>query len=338
MSSRFQPKSCSFPLASALLLAGLCSSASAVTTSVSVSTIPVGYLKSTFNSGTTAAFGLPLDDTSALPVGIRAGRIESFTATTITQSAGGWTGNLANPAAPWAVRLTSGAAAGKMFDVSSNSTTTLTLNGATLSTAGVAIGDTFELVSLDTLGTLFGAGTFQGGTSSANADVVQLRSGATWIAFFYDTSLGFWHRTSGVATNSDNTIIRPGSGLMLTRRGATLTLTFTGRVLGTTFRMPVNNASTTGLTTGYPMDTTLGGLGLQNLLTGWRSGTSTSTADSIGLYNGTAWVPYVFNGANWQTTTGINSDAAALPAGGMLLIQRPGSTPGTTDLVRNQPY
>ena len=96
-------------------------------------------------------FSLPLDDTSATPIGQRAAKIESFTATTITRSAGGWTGNLASPAAPWAVRLTSGAAAGKLYDISANTATTLTLSGATLTTLGVATGDSFELVALDNL-------------------------------------------------------------------------------------------------------------------------------------------------------------------------------------------
>ena len=303
-----------------------------------VTTVPLGYLKATLPTGATTAFGLPLDGLGATPIGLRAAKIETLTATTLTQSLRAWTGNLANPAAPWALRLTSGAAAGKLLDLAANTTTSLTVTGADLLALGVVPGDTFELVPLDTLGTLFGAGTFQGGTSSANADVVQLRSGTAWLAFYYDTTLGFWRRTSGTATNANNVVLRPGAALLVLRRAASLTLTFPGRVLGTAFRTPVNNAGTTGTTTGFPTDTTLAGLALQTRLPGWRAGTATATADSVGLYSGTAWVPYLYNGSNWQTAAGVNADALSLPAGTVLLLQRPGATAGTTDLTYNKPY
>jgi hypothetical protein len=315
-------------------LGGVATSAAA---STSVATVPVGYLKYEIpGGGVTSTVGIPLDDTSAPPAGIRTGVIESFTSNTIGQSTGGWTANLASASAPWMVRLTSGPSAGKMLDITSNTGTTLTVVGANLTTLGLTAGvDTFELVPMDTLWSVLGSDTVQGGPSAAVADVVQVRSGTAWLAFYYDTGLGFWRRTSGAATNSNNTIVRPGSGMLILRRGGAQTLTFAGRVLGTTFRMPVNNASTTGLTTGFPTDTTLAGLSLQNLLAGWRSGTTTAAADSIGLHNGTTWVPYVYNGSNWQTPAGANSDSVSVPAGTVLLIQRPGSTPGTTDLVRS---
>ncbi|HEU5080965.1 MAG TPA: pectinesterase family protein [Opitutaceae bacterium] len=303
-----------------------------------VSTVPVGFMNFTFSTGSTTAFGLPLDDTSPTPIGLRNGRIESLTATKLTNSAGHWTGNLANPAAPWAVRLTSGAAAGRLLDIASNTATTLTVSNASLVGLGVVTGDTFELVPLDTLGTLFGSTALQGGTSSANADVVQVRSGTAWLPYYYNTSLGYWRRTTGPATNANNTVLRPGSAMMLTRRGSSVTLTFVGRVLGTTYRTPIANGSTTAITTGFPLDTTLGGLHLQTLLSGWRSGTATNKADSINLYNGSTWVPYLFNGSYWQTASGTNSDAVALPAGSVLLIQRPSSAAGTTDLVYAKPY
>lgn len=301
-------------------------------------TTPVGYVNQPLAAGTSCAFGILLDDTAAAPVGLRAGKIESFNASTLTNNAAGWTGSLAVPSAPWAVRLASGAAAGKLLDVTANTSTTLTVSGANLTTLGVAIGDSFELVPLDTLGSLFGPAPLDGGTSAATADVVQLRSGAAWVAFYYDTNFGHWRRTTGAPVNSDDTVIRPGSAMMVVRRGGSTTLTLVGRVLGTTYRTPINNASTTAISAGFPMATTLGDFGLQNLLSGWRSGTTTSTADSIGLYNGSAWVPYVYNGAHWQTTGGASSDAVAIPAGAAILIQRPGSAAGTTDLIRAKTY
>jgi hypothetical protein len=318
--------------ASLALLAGFTSSAWAVTT---VATVPVGYLKlDVAGGGATTPVGIALDDLSAPPAGIRAGRIESFTSNSLADSQGGWSTNLATASAPWTVRITSGPAAGKTLDLTGNTMTTLSVSGVDLTSLGLTAGvDTFELVPLDTLWTLLGSDTVQGGTSAATADNVQVRSGASWLAYYFDTNLGYWRRTIGPATNSNNVVIRPGTGIQIVRRSAALSLTFTGRVPATAFRMAINNASTTALHTGFPTDTTLGALAVQTLLPGWRNGT-----DLLGLSNSS--VGYVFNGSFWQPASGpaTNSDALAIPAGSLLIIQRPGATSGTTDLIRPLPY
>jgi uncharacterized protein (TIGR02597 family) len=306
----------------------------------SVATVPVGYMKVEAPTGVLTPFGVPLDDTSAPAAGIRAGKIESFTANTIGNAAGGWTSNLGAPTAPWLVRITSGPSAGKTLDILSNTPTTLTVSGADVTTLGLTAGtDTFELVPMDTLWTLFG-NTLQGGVSAGTADNVQVRSGTSWFAYFYDTNLGYWRRTIGPATNANNVVIRPQSGVQILRRGAPLTLTFAGRVLATPFRAPINNASTTVIHPGFPTDTTLGSLAVQTLLPGWRSGTNPTNTDLVGVHNGSAWVLYFYNGAFWQPFAGpaTNSDAVAIPTGGLVTIQRPGATAGTTDLVRPIPY
>jgi hypothetical protein len=314
------------------------SSASAAT---SVASVPMGYLKYELDGGATTPLGIPLDDTSAPPAGIRAGRIDSYTANTISASGGGWTSNLASATAPWLVRLTSGPAAGKLLDITANTTTTLTVNGANLTTLGLTAGtDTFELVPMDTLWSLLGSDTVQGGTSAATADNVQVRSGTSWLVYFYDTNLGYWRRTIGPATNSNNVKIRPESGVQILRRGSDLTLTFSGRVPATPFRAAINNASTTVIHAGFPTDTTLGGLAVQTLLAGWRSNAAPASADQVALHNGTAWVTYFHNGSFWQPVSGaaVDSGGLAIPAGALLTLQRPGGSAGTTDLVRLLPY
>jgi uncharacterized protein (TIGR02597 family) len=317
-------------------LAGFSSAAAAT----SIATVPVGYLKVEAPTGATTSFGVPLDDTSPPATGIRAGKIESFTANTIGNANGGWTGNLGAPTAPWLVRITSGPSAGKTLEITANTATTLTVGGADLTTLGLTAGtDTFELVPMDTLWSLFG-NTLQGGVSAALADNVHVRSGTSWLAYFYDTNLGYWRRTIGPATNSNNVLIRPQSGVQLLRRGPTLTLTFAGRVLATPFRAPIVNGSTTVIHAGFPTDTTLGDLAVQTLLAGWRSGSNPSTTDTLALYNGSTWVNYVHNGTNWQPFAGpaSNSDGVAIPAGALMNIQRLGLPAGTTDLVRPIPY
>jgi len=310
---------------------------------ITLNTVPVGWLKATLAAGTpampkTSLIGIPLDAVSLPPAGIRAGLIESFTANTLTQSAGGWTSNLAHPAAPWLLRLTSGPATGKLLDITATTATTITISGADLTTLGLTAGaDTFELIPVDTLGSLFGSTTLLGGTSASRADNVLVRSGTSWLAYYYDTHLGFWRRTIGSATNSNNVLIRPATGVQVVRRGPALTLTLTGRAPATAFRTSVNNANSTVLHSGFPTDTTLGALALQTLLPGWRTGTAGDTAL---LFSGTTWVGYFHNGSNWQPTIGpaVNSDAQAIPAGALLTIQRPGSSSGSTNLTRLLPY
>jgi hypothetical protein len=324
-------------LASLTSLAGL--SAFAAT---SVATVPVGYMKIDVPTGVVTPVGIPLEDTTAPLSGIRTGIIESAAGTTLTNAGGGWTSPLSSPSAPWLLRITSGAAAGKVYEIASNTATSITVSGGPyLSDIGLVAGvDTFELVPLDTLWTLLGSDTVQGGTSAATADNVQVRSGASWLAYFFDTNLGYWRRTLGPATNSNNVVVRPGSGLQILRRGAPLTLTFAGQVGATPFRVNVNNSSTTAIHTGFPVDTTLGALGVQHLLSGWRSGPSAAGSDLVALHNGTAWVNYFYNGVNWQPATGAaaNSDAVAISGDDVITIQRPGATPGTSELIRAIPY
>jgi hypothetical protein len=239
------------------------------------------------------------------------------------------------------VRITSGPSAGKLLDITANTATTLTVSGANLTTLGLVAGkDTVELVSMDTLFSLFGSDTLLGGTSVSTADTVQVRNGATWAAFYYDTNLGFWRRTLGPVVNSNNVLIRPSSGVQIIRRGPAFTLTVTGRVPWTTFRTPILNASGTVIHSGFPTDTTLGALALQTRLTGWRSAATSAEADVVTLFNGTSWIGYFHNGSHWQPVSGAatNSNAVAIPAGALLTIQRPGATAGTTDLVRLLPY
>jgi type II secretory pathway pseudopilin PulG len=93
------------------------------------------------------------------PAGVRAGRIDSFTGSTFSSASAGWTSNLANPAAPWRVRITSGRSNGQLMKISANTATTLTFTEpdpfdppnerpVNLSSLGLVAGmDTFELAN-----------------------------------------------------------------------------------------------------------------------------------------------------------------------------------------------
>lgn len=309
-------------------------------------TVPIGYMRIPLAGGTLGApalsvLSIPMDDPTPPPIGVRAGRIDAFTADSLICNAGGWTSNLANPTAPWMVRITRGAGAGKTAEIAANTATTLTLRGVTVTSLGVAAGvDTFELVPVDTLWSLFGADILTGGASAAAADQVQVRSGATWLAYYFDTTLGFWRRTIGPATNANNVRIAPQSGVQVLRRGPALSLTFTGRAPSLPYVVSVNNSSGTVIHTGFPVDTTLGALALHTLLPGWRSTALASTADVVSLFEGGTWTNFFHNGSQWRPVSGAAADSAArpIPAGTLIMIQRPGTATGTTDLKRPLPY
>ena len=164
-------------------------------------TVPVGALSVTINAGSVAAptntsFAIPLLDTP-LATGAGVARISSLTSTTITATGAGWTaGALATAAFPYAFRITSGAAIGSTFTITANTIDTLTTTGVDFTTLGLvtgASGDSFRLIPVDTLSTLFGSTTLLGGTTATDADIVTLSS-SSQLSYYYNSSLGRWVR------------------------------------------------------------------------------------------------------------------------------------------------
>ena len=278
-----------------------------------------------------------------LAIGAGVARISSLTSTTITATGAGWTdGALATAAFPYAFRITSGAAAGATFGISANTTDTLTTSGVDLTALGVLTGvsgDTFRLVPIDTLNTLFGSNTLLGGTSAAQADIVTLSSNSQ-SSYYYNTTLGRWVRTTGPTTDRGNILILLDSAITIARKSTALTLRFTGRVPDVRFSLEVPNAGTTYTHTGFPTDVTLGVLSLQTALPGWVSASSASNADILSVDIGAVSSAYFHNGTNWQRTTGpsTNRDSIIIAAGIPIIIFKRGSASGTSTLNRNLPY
>lgn len=313
----------------------------------SATSFPMGGLTVTINAGTVAApvstsFALPLYD-PPLAVGAGVGRIASLTATTLTCTGAGWTsGALATAAFPYAFRITSGNAAGATFYVTANTADTLTTSNVDLSTLGIATGasgDTFRLIPVDTLNTLFGSNTLLGGTSPTDADIVYVGSNAQ-SAYYYNTSLSRWVRTTGPTTDRGNIPIPLDSGLLVTRKSTALTLRFTGRVPEVRFSLTVANSGTTYTHTGFPTDVTLGALSLQTALPGWTSGAAAASADILTVGLTAAASSYFYNGTNWQRTTGpaTNRDSIVITAGTPIMIFKRGVASGTSSFTRALPY
>jgi hypothetical protein len=253
----------------------------------------------------------------------------------------GWTDSaLATAAFPYAFRITSGTAIGSTFTITANTTDTLTTTGVDFTTLGLvtgASGDSFRLIPVDTLNTLFGSTTLLGGTSSTDADIVTLSS-TSQSSYYYNSTLGRWVRTIGPTTDRGNTIIAVDSAVTVTRKSSAMTLRFTGRVPDVRFSLVVANAGNTYTHTGFPTDVTLGVLSLQTALSGWVS--SASTADILWVDIGGGSAAYFHNGSNWQRTIGpaTNRDSVNILAGTPIIIFKRGTASGSSLLIRNLPY
>ena len=310
-------------------------------------TVPVGALSFTINAGSVAvpantSFAIPLLDTP-LATGAGVARISSLTSTTITATGAGWTaGALATAAFPYAFRITTGAAAGATFAITDNTTDTLTTTAVDFTTLGIvtgASGDSFRLIPVDTLNTLFGSTTLLGGTTATDADIVTLSS-TSQLSYYYNTTLGRWIRTIGPTTDRGNTPISLDSAVTITRKSTALTLRFTGRVPDVRFSLVVANSGNTYTHTGFPTDVTLGVLSLQTALSGWVSAASASNADILWVDIGGSSLAYFHNGSYWQRTIGpaTNRDSNVISAGTPIIIFKRGTSSGTSTLIRNLPY
>jgi hypothetical protein len=312
-----------------------------------VNLVPTGALRFTINAGSviapvTTAFAIPLIDTPQA-AGATEARISAMTATTLTITGANWAaGALATPAFPYAVRVTSGTAAGLTFLINSNTTDTLTFTGVNLTTFGLvtgSAGDSLRLIPVDTLNTLFGATTFLGGTNPTDADIVILGS-SLQLAYYYNTSSSRWVSTTGPTTDRGNTPIPINGVISVTRKGNAMTLTLVGRVPDVRYSLIVPNSGSTYTHTGFPTDVTLGALSMQTALAGWVSAPAAGNADTLSVSYGAGWLTYFYNGSRWQETTGpaTSRDSIIIVTGTPIQIFKRGVSAGTSTFNRNLPY
>lgn len=104
--------------------------------------------------------------------------------------ANGIPGALATASAPYAIRITTGAAAGYTFTRTGNTADTLTVAGGNPVQLGVGAGnagDSFRLLQVQTLKNILIGSPILGGTSAANADIVVVSS-STQLSFCFNIS------------------------------------------------------------------------------------------------------------------------------------------------------
>jgi len=316
---------------------------------------PVGGMTISVPAGQTRSVDLPLLHGSA-GVGSMLGHITGVGTNYIDDSSAGWLAGEFNTAAnPYYLRIKTGVAAGRVLLVSATANTTtrvfLTNDGVSLTAAGgPAIGDEYELVLADTLGTLFGSTILQGGTDASSADNVQVWSGADWLVFYYNSGRARWELredTAGSPTR-DTFVLRPDRGVMVTRHAATaLKFYVTGRVPSVAPRHFHARPGVTFVSDGVPVSVTLATLGLQTRAVGWTSwdtgATALTNADLVQVWSGADWLVFYYNSSRtrWELVTDTGADPTrdtfAIPAGRPIMIRRLGTAAAPIDKLIQLP-
>lgn len=276
-----------------------------------VYSVPEGYVTLVIAAGTGSAatgsfISLPLLS-QPIGVGRLVGKITSLTSNTVSNSNAAWnSGSFAIAGSPYFVRFTSGAALGRIFLITGNSTTSVTLDtgGIDLLQLGIVSGtDTYEIFPGDTILSIFGtpspSNPIVGGPSpSGPVDKLYLFEFGAWATYFYNTAASQWRRGS-LPFSQNNKILHPNLPILFSRTGTTpLIYKLTGRVPDTPQVVSVPNDGGTAIAAYYPIDQTLGSLSIETL-NGWKKagdpGITASNADKVHLLENGAWITYHYN-------------------------------------------
>lgn len=306
-----------------------------------VATTPLGRVRLSFPQNQQITFNLPLHEVVGAIGGRPAGFITAVGASTLDSTGAGWSaGQLSQAATPYFVRITSGAARGRTFQISSATAHTATrltvINGGTNLTAlGIVPGtDTFEIIPGDTLAGLFPPGLISAGTF-ATGDMLGRWTGTAVANYYFDGAN--WRTQAGAIANT--VVLRFDDGWFMVRRGPTTNWTLLGQA-------PATDAAAVVVRGGYsvvsllPVEQTFGEFALQTRLPAWTSNPANPAAgDHVQLTDGAggATVNY-FDGTRWRRQGGVDvTDVLLLQAGRPMIIVRPTGT-GSTVLTQAKTY
>lgn len=283
-------------------------------------------------TGSDGALSFPLNAVIGSISGRHAGFITAVGANTLSSSVAGWSASqLAQAATPYWLRITSGAAEGRMFLVTANTSTQLTLDteGVDLTSLGIVAGsDSYELFRAATLASSFPTGKLLSGTSSTG-DLLKLHAGGSnWLCYYHDGTN--WRSSAGVL--SDNVVIRPNHGWHITRRGATMPLVMVGRAPTTCSWAAVSRGTRTYVSL-LPVPNTLGEMEWQTL-PAWTS------SDLVQQWNGSTWISYYYDGTHWrqQGQSGVDCDNTIITKPGLpVMFNRPSGI-GADWIVHEKTY
>lgn len=307
-------------------------------------TDPVGVLQYTIPANSTRTISFPLNDTVDPSFqGLSIGTISGSTANTITVTGANWApGALSNPAAPYFIRILSGPSTGRLLQISTaaantSETATVLNEGTDLTTVSITAGTRFKIIPADTLLSLFGSNV-HGGTSADVADNVQRWTGTSWQTFYYNTANNRWQASTSTAS-ANNVVLRPDVGYAFVRRGSSpFQFSVTGEVPSTDILVATRNSGFTFIANPFPTTPTL--LSITNSITGWASGSDSSSADIISRWTGTSWQNFYKSpdGNLRLTTTNAIANSVTIAANQPISIQRRGSTAGTTQNLVVKPF
>ena len=322
-------------------------------------TIPVGYITVNITQGTGSSrantvISFPLKERANIQ-GAAVGRLTGVTANTLSNSAAGWAaGALSQPQNPYLIRITSGAANGLTLLISSqvaNTSNTVSVawdsgSPVNLTTLGIqtgANGDTYEIVTCDTVLGVFGTPSttgILGGSNPNAADHVVVMTGGVFRKFYYNTTVSKW-RTVGTEIDVDTFPLHPDYAAIYSRLGATpISLIIMGEVPSGDRRAVVPASGNFLMARSWPTDGTLASSGIANI-PNWRKSTDQSQVDFVAIMNGGVWTRYYHDGTNWRTLNTANtiSNNVVIPAGaGVMLGRLPAISQIGQILMEAMPY
>lgn len=321
-------------------------------------TIPEGFVTIEIAAGTGTGSTFTFFSTPLLSVNQSAnkatGQITGVTAISLTDSTSNWTSNVFSQAgSPYFVRLTTGLAKGHMFQITANTSTTLTLDNAGVALDQKAIatgaeGDHYEIIQGDTLLGLLGAPSagnpILGGSGPNDVcDKVNIMENGAWSSYFYNTTVSQWRR-GDLPVSQNNKVLRPNSPILYSRMANTpLKFVLVGRVPDTESILLVQSNTSSGVTSSFPVDQTLASFNFQDI-PGWKkvgdAGITTSNADQVAIFENGSWSSYHYNGTVLQWRRGVlpvSQNNKIIPGTSGILITRTGN-PGQTEWPVAMPY
>jgi uncharacterized protein (TIGR02597 family) len=344
-----------------LCFATLASATLVISPLQAATTDPVGYVNwdiaaGTGSTRTISVVALPLHSTADI-TGSAKGKITAVSASTISASGADWSiGELSSTSAPYLIQITSGAAEGRTFLVSSaspNTSTTLTIDSSDaaqtdLTTLGINTTsgneDTYKVIPCDTLSSIFGSPAetgVQGGAGSLNtADIVFVNIGGIWNKFYYDTNDSRWEKVTLGSPPAGDTPIRLEYGILYSRMASTpMNLTVTGSVPMNNRKFVLRNSGITFVSNGFPVDRTLADIGLENNVN-WTSGATPAVSDTVMILANGIWKTFWYDGTDWrQQTLGapIKNTEVVSASSAIIAIQR-GVASGVSVVSQTKPY
>ena len=300
-------------------------------------TVPSAYLEVTISGGSVeqpavSAIGVPVMSSERLRAEVSAAVSDGVTLSGITLVAGEFTGS----GNAHVLEFLSGQGEGRIFPVTSNSTSAFVLQTAGTDLQAIVVqGDQFRVARATTLANLFSGvlDDIMVGPAVNQVDNVLIWQGDHWQKFFND---GVHWQRFGNHDEFDDWVLPPEDGLIYLRRGgADLSLIIEGRVPDHVRRSVIREDGLTLLNNQIPLATTLGELNL-TATGGWLTGQEGS-ADLVFLWGGTSWVTFWHDGSSWRGSgMGGNRDNEPIPLGSTLFVRRRGGQAAI--YTQNLPY